>query len=716
MIKLLAHMRRSSASLTAPYCPGVRFQMQRQIAWCFAVILLLGVAEPAVAGAVAGCPNEEARVQNNSTNLADCRAYERVSPANKNGSDITEIDKADQGGVVQATPSGNKIAYVSLTSFDAGQENPAGAPDGSQYISENTGLGWSTQNVAVALHSPETAANQGTPYKAFNEDLTEGLLTYIGHHEEAPLPGGPGDVNNLYIKTFASGAIQPLLTTPPESEFGKFELQGDAATPDLSHVVVKATGALTPGAFPVEYNLYEWNATGLQAVNVPPNPVVPGETLPTATLGFGAVEGNQDRTVSKDGSRVFWTSAAEFGQNLYVREGLGTAQPKTVELDSNVGGGGVFLTASSDGTRVFFTRGNGGGGFSGTGDLYEYNLETEEEQDLTPTSHPEEAQVQGILGASEDGTSVYFVAAGGFDGATSECCNLYLWNAHSGLTYVAKLSNADSSSWSPELNVRTARVSADGNKAVFVSSARLTGYENAGQPEVYRYEVGQPGVICVSCNPSGEPPLGSATITAGSDYSPRQAIHTARVLSDNGNRVFFESTDVLSPTDTNGVQDVYEWEKDGEGTCGQAQGCISLISGGTSSEASSFMDASGDGSNAFFVTRQQLAAGDTDQEVDLYDAREEGGIATTAAPVCSGTGCQGTPAAPPVFAIAPTETFSGVGNFPPPPKVVVPKLTRAQELTKALRTCAKKKSRKQRASCEKTARKKYAPPKKTKKK
>jgi hypothetical protein len=73
--------------------------------------------------------------------------------------------------------------------------------------------------------------------------------------------------------------------------------------------------------------------------------------------------------------------------------------------------------------------------------------------------------------------------------------------------------------------------------------------------------------------------------------------------------------------DTNGTQDVYEWEEDGVGTCDTGPGCVSLISSGASPEASSFLDASADGDDVFFLTRAQLVAGDTDNLLDAYDAR-----------------------------------------------------------------------------------------------
>ncbi len=69
-----------------------------------------------------------------------------------------------------------------------------------------------------------------------------------------------------------------------------------------------------------------------------------------------------------------------------------------------------------------------------------------------------------------------------------------------------------------------------------------------------------------------------------------------RYLLDDG-RLFFDSEDALLAQASNGKQNVYEYEPAGDGSCaGESEGgCLSLISTGTSSEDSFFMDASANG-------------------------------------------------------------------------------------------------------------------------
>jgi hypothetical protein len=636
--------------------------------------------------------------------LPDGRAWEMVSPPEKNNSVITGIDGVPgptSGGLPQAAPEGESIVYASNGAF----EDPAGAPLAAQYLAMRSASGWSTVNITPPVISESYgAAGVGGPYKAFSKNLSSGLLLNGSFKPVENLPlanGAPEGYQNFYMQELSTGSFQAVLTSTPSESPSIFGLELQGATPDLSHIVFSTEAALTLNAVDNGFrNLYEWSRGQLQLVNV-----LPGEEkgTPNAVLGDdhnGSPGGLH--AISDDGSVVFFTDEG----NLYAREsGAGTLQ-----IDASHGGpesgGGQFQTASSDGSRVFFTDHNKltsnstavpEGLPEGPRDLYEYNFQSRQLSDLT-VEDPRGASVQRVLGASEDGSYVYFLANGilapgasrghcalNIHGGGPQTCNLYVW--HRGTpadttTFIATLSEDDNregsqefaGDWSARITNRTSRVAPDGLNLVFMSDGSLTGYDSRNaetrqrEEEVYNYNAGTGVLSCASCDPSGARPRGTSSIPAGTLFELSHAIYQSRVLSDveGRARVFFNSSDALVPQDTNGKQDVYEWEEDGRGSCHRAGGCVALISNGTNGSESSFLDASASGSDVFFLTDAELVSQDTDQLLDLYDAREGGGFPGPPAtpPACEGEACKQPLSEGPVLGTPLSMSYAGLGNHP----------------------------------------------------
>lgn len=487
--------------------------------------------------------------------------------------------------------------------------------------------GWATANITTPLLSGSYGDDPaGVPYQAFSSSLATGLLSNgercrgnMGGEcpvANPPLPGSgaPAGYRDYYRRT-PTGGFESLLTaadlayTPLAAS--QFELKLVAGTPDLAHVVVSTCAALTADATEVAtpagcdegaQNLYEWSGGALRLLNV-----LPGGTSGTPGAGVGAASG----AVSADGSRVYFT----LGEGLYLREG------QTTRLVAESPAGPRFEVASNDGGVAYLTEG---------GDLYRYVAAGGSLTALTAGGG-----VEGVLGAAPDGSRVYWAEAGG----------LYLWEG-AGATEIAGAAAA--TNWPPATG--TARVSADGRRLLFVSAAELGGYPNEGEPEVYLY--GPAGAVgatltCVSCNPTGERPLGGSSIpgavangVGGFDF------YKPRVLSTSGSRVFFDTEDSLVSQDTNRRPDVYEWEAAGEGTCARAGGCVQLISTGRSSAPSTFLDASADGADAFFLTVESIDPVDPGS-ADVYDDRIGGGFVVPTVPTpCDGDACQVLPEAP----------------------------------------------------------------------
>jgi hypothetical protein len=165
-------------------------------------------------------------------------------------------------------------------------------------------------------------------------------------------------------------------------------------------------------------------------------------------------------------------------------------------------------------------------------------------------------------------------------------------------------------------------------------------------------------------------------------------------MSANGRRVFFDTPTPLVAQAVNGKRDVYEWEADGEGSCVTVGGCTFLISSGSASENSYYLDNSESGGDVFFATSAGLVPGDTDEAYDIYDARvpRPGDTTPPAVPPCKGSVCQGPPPVPQLLGAPPSETFSGPGNPAPAPEVKPAVTTKPKAKAKAKKK--KKKSKK----------------------
>ena len=562
--------------------------------------------------------------------LLDGRGWEMVSPVDKNGGEIQPPGVDSKGGVFQAAASGGAIAFGSLSSFGVGA---GGAPASSQYLARRGSGEWVTENVtgsSSAGGSGEEADE--VSYRLFSLELSLGL---ISAPNSSPFPGtaAPAGYRNYYLRD-SGGGYSSLLTyadvagvvSPPQS----FELRFAGASANLERAVFSTCAALTddaievPGAGegcdPAESNLYVRSSPGWRLINV---------GGPPAQLA--AFPG----AISSDGSRIFWTD----GTNLYMNEGSSS----TILSDGSEGGA-TFQGASNDGSVAFFTKG---------GSLYRYDVATAVSAKLTPAGG-----VVGVLGVSADGSSVYFLAGGG----------LFLARGGSVIPVAA---SADPSNFPP--SVGTARVSANGARLAFVSSAELTSYDNTqsetGEPfsEVYLYDAPSQRLSCVSCNPTGERPGGPSTLpgtfVSGQGKGAIGA-YRPRALSADGNRLFFDSRDTLISGDSNSDWDVYEWEAAGFGTCQRPEGCVQLISSGRSADGARFVDASADGGDVFFLTDRSLVPADPLGSVDLYDARVGGGFLQPPTPIpCEEDACQPLPSPPddlPPGTLAPS-----TGNPPP---------------------------------------------------
>jgi hypothetical protein len=665
------------------------------------------------------CPNQERRA-GASANLPDCRAYEMVSPIDKNNGDVIGLCNinCNRTELNQASLDGERLTFSAATAF-------AGSPGGqysNQYLATRTPDGWSTEGISpphtAGLFGPiaNTAFDLELQFKAFSPDLADAWM--IDTSATPLTPEGLQDSLNIYRRNNLTGEFEALTTNTPTVIFERSngqEIEGkkllgspefQAFSADRQHAVFTTSAALTPDAVitaPVDAKnqLYEFSGGELHLVSILPNGKANPDyswagtytsTLAPNTHGRTSVKG----AISEDGSRIFWSSTDSTfdlpGQQLYVR--INPTQPQSkitagkctqLARACTVFIGGHFWAATPNGSKALTTNGN---------ELRVFDVDTE-------TSTTIAGGVSGVVGASEDLSRIYFVSTEALAaGAEAGHPNLYLSQGGS-KRLVATLSTEDLSigfnafgtaaidALSPENHA--ARVSPDGSHLAFQSVASLPGYDNTdanngkASLEVFVYDAEAEELHCVSCNRTGGRPEGQALresfsvvdqpINGGpwaAAWIPtfENSLHGPQALANDGNRLFFNSFDALVARDTNGRQDVYQWEAPGSGSCMESSpsfsvvngGCVSLISSGQGADGSELIDASSTGNDVFFRTASDLDPRD-DGLLDIYDARVNGGYPSPATrpAACEGEACQGAPS-PPNDPTPASSVFQGAGN------------------------------------------------------
>jgi hypothetical protein len=469
----------------------------------------------------------------------------------------------------------------------------------------------------------------------------------------------------------------------------------------------------------------------------------------------GAEKQAQFQIASSEGEHVFFTDAEQLTSDsraqsnepdLYefsLEPGAKLAGKLTdISLDPNSGEAadvqGQIPGVSEDGSNVYFVARGRLTNEPRPGCIAEL---TEADRAV------EEASEEGKCRATRGGDNLYVSepSGGGSGGRT--------------IAFIATLTGEDANDWSHEFTAFTSRVSPDGGRIAFMSDAQLTSYDNkdanSGRPdeEVYTYDADTGRLICASCNPTGERPDGvvehhgehrgprydileawggkslAANIPGWTNMNGYTSLYQSRYL-DNDGRLFFNTINALVPQDANGQVDVYEYEPAGVGGCSttaatyssSTEGCVNLVSGGTSSSESAFLDAGESGDDVFFLTESQLVGKDYDTAFDVYDAHACSSEApcvaepNVALACTTADSCREAPGPQPAtFGPPASATFSGVGNVPPAsvtPKVVTKKSVGkksagAKKLASALKACWKKRGRR-RAACESQARKKLS--------
>ncbi len=570
-----------------------------------------------------------------------------------------------------------RVPILPATSCDD-QGAPACAPADVSLAGQGTGV--SRGNFANFSPHVISDGSDGHTRVFFTQPATEAGQTTQEFNENAAVGVSQGFEGRLYMRTDGASTVQiDASQRVPAAPFGRSGFADASADGHRAFFISQAQ--LTNDAPADLHKLYMYDLaphSAVQRLTVTAtagtfNLTYEGQTTPD--LPFDATAGqvqnalNLLSTIAGVGASVTVSggSGSETGSSPYVIE-FGGFLADTPVADLLVADGTTPLSGGSPASSATIATVTNGGHLT----LVNADREPADSFDAV-----------GTIGASADGHYLYFIAFGRLIAGQSTPAGektVYLW--HDGdLRYVSD-SVADpenvqfKSSW--VLSSQQARVAPDGLHLLLSTAGRLgptgvfgpTGADHGdclsglgtGCRELYLYSADtstplSPDLACASCNSSGEPAAAMATdwvrqnnAAADTDW------HRNNALSQDGHYVFFSTAEALLPEDTNGVSDAYLYDS----TTGRAR----LLSSGTSSSPSYFLESSLDGTNAFFSTRQRLSAWDFDTSYDVYDARIDGGFPEPPAQLapCAGDSCRR--ALPPEpGAVSPSSaTFVGPGD------------------------------------------------------
>ncbi len=597
----------------------------------------LTVPTPSSPQAASSCPNEAFRT-GLSAKLPDCRAYELLSPVDKEGAQEPFMYGS---GVVAGVLVGEEGEHVALEAPSV-RWGAGPAAGGSPYLfSREAGKGWT---IKAGSPQPETgvANSLGMQY-IYSADLSQ--LAFESRYETS----SENKSEKIEYKVGPAGGPYKTVTSVPY--LGVRGDQGSegwvAANGSFSKLVLQTQDRMLLSEEPTGTrsgsDLYEYTpAGGLRQLNVGEvggEPVTIGSCGATvvkgpevesggageAGAGFDSVGG--PHSVSADGSRVFFEAVPghECGaaKSLYMRVN-GTL---TVDI-----GAYQFIDANAQGTRLLLDGADG---------LVSYDTETgtKETESSSEQATASELALLGIPAHTEAGEG-----AQPFD--------------HPRYTY-----------WG--------------------ASPSNNGLNEGHEPEqVYRYDSVEHVVQCISCASPFNPDPKQPAFLDGDHY----ALHNGGPVlghtetSANGEFAFFTTPAALVPQDVDGEigidstfeytdiggstspsSDIYEWRASGVDGCARVQGCLALLTDGRGGYMNLLLGSADEGRDVFIYTRSELLPQDDDTSGDIYDVRVDGGFA----PVlprpteCEANACS-TPPSPPNDSTPSSLTFSGNGNIVQP--------------------------------------------------
>jgi hypothetical protein len=393
------------------------------------------------------------------------------------------------------------------------------------------------------------------------------------------------------------GGTTTLLSTGPSGGNGAFDIFFSAASADGTRAFFETDEQLTPGDTDSAFDVYE-RAGGT-----------------TTLISTGSPGGNGPHDVifheiSRDGTRAFFeteeqllTSDTDAEPDIYERSGGTTTR---VSTGPNGGNGATFFPSwggvSDDGTRVFFETDEQllGTDTDVAWDVYERTAGTTTLVSTGPSGGNGNFDA-GYRDTSANGSHVFFHTQESLVGTDTDAAT-DVYDRSGGSTTLLSIGPSGGNGALPAV---FEGASSDGTRVFFSTNEVLTGSDTDARKDIYS----RAGATTdhVSTGPAGGNGLFDADFVGA---------------SLDGSRAYIQTEESLVATDTDtgcalgqGPQcrDVYER------AAGSTTRISTGPAGGNGAFDANFAAVSADGTRVFFDTRESLTTSDTDTSVDVYE-------------------------------------------------------------------------------------------------
>jgi hypothetical protein len=539
-----------------------------------------------------------------------------------------------------------------------------------------------------------------------NLDLAESVFVAetVVEEEAQAVEGAKGHVGDFYVRKAGGplesvGSVIPPSVRPAEAiesgeregKFFTFEAfrGASAGVPSALFYSMRKAHWLFDYSDPGTESLYEYRGVGSAA------PLLVGVSGGVSSTSLISACGTMYNGSSETGERVLFTAAAcgsspSVGE-LWVREDNGQPGARSVAISEpsvedcslcdtaeGVRKPAVAMGFSSDGSKVFFTTSQPLLGEDTSKNLYEYDFDRQAGSRVVRISGGDStvsnpiADVESVVGASPDGSHVYFTASGVLtktpnglgEEAKAGQSNLYVYERdaqypNGRIEFVVPWADADTflGSLFGQTERSTITMSGNGRFVVFDSIAHLTADDLSSIAQAFEYDAQAGSIVRVSIGQDGYNSDGNNASAESFTIGPNPNLYTPNTLlvADDG-AVFFNSYNPLVPQAVNGSSNGYEYR----------EGTVSMITDGEDLKGSAITGISVSGGDVFFHTLDRLVPRDTNSQVDVYDARVDGGFAEPPPPPsCQADACQGALSAAPVLLSPASEFQAGAETLEP---------------------------------------------------